>query len=100
MWPIDTSCLSGHLRTLFDGQPRSMKQCTFISNFVISLIALGIVKNEHACVMDKKMKPETAVKILGKQGITVSIEEAAAILEIIYQFAEITITEILSHEES
>jgi len=50
--------------------------------------------------MDKKMKPETAVKILGEQGITVSVEEAAAILDIIYLFAEITIIEILSHEES
>lgn len=57
------------------------------------------MKYEHECVMDKKMKPETAVKILSEQGITVSLEEAAAILDIIYQFAEITITEILSHED-
>lgn len=79
---------------------RVIKQCAFISNFAISLVALGIVKYEQVCVMDKKMKPETAVKILGEQGIIVSIEEAAAILDIIYLFAEITITEILSHAES
>ncbi|WP_438940025.1 hypothetical protein [Chitinophaga hostae] len=48
--------------------------------------------------MEQKMKPETAMKLLSEQGITVSLEEAVAILEIIYQFAEITITEILSHE--
>ncbi|UCJ08633.1 hypothetical protein KTO58_05450 [Chitinophaga pendula] len=49
--------------------------------------------------MEQKMKPETAMKLLKEQGITVSFEEAVAILEIIYKFAEITITEILSQEE-
>ena len=58
------------------------------------------MKYERACVMNGKMKPETAVKILNEQGITVSLEEAVAILDIIYQFAEITITEILSHEDA
>ncbi|WP_326992815.1 hypothetical protein [Chitinophaga sp. 212800010-3] len=48
--------------------------------------------------MEQKMKPETAMKLLNEHGITVSLDEAVAILEIIYQFAEITITEILSHE--
>lgn len=100
MWHIDTSCFVRNDFTVIARPHRATKQCTFISNFVISLVALGIVKYVQVCVMDKKMKPETAVKILGEQGITVSVEEAAAILDIIYLFAEITITEILSHEES
>lgn len=66
----------------------------------MSLVALGIVKCEHAYVMDKKIKPEAAVKILSEQGITVSLDEAAAILEVIYLFAEIAITEILSHNDA
>ncbi|SEB05817.1 hypothetical protein SAMN05660909_05036 [Chitinophaga terrae (ex Kim and Jung 2007)] len=100
MWHIDTSCFVLNDCTIVVRLERATKQCTILSNFVISLVALGIVKHEQVCVMDKKMKPETAVKILGEQGITVSVEEAAAILDIIYLFAEITITEILSHEES
>ncbi|MBS0027114.1 hypothetical protein [Chitinophaga hostae] len=49
--------------------------------------------------MNKKMTPEMAVKILSEQGITVTLEDAVAILEIIYRLAEITITEILNHED-
>ncbi|ASZ13747.1 hypothetical protein CK934_23725 [Chitinophaga sp. MD30] len=67
--------------------------------FVLTHIALGFVNFENVCVMEQKMKPETAMKLLKEQGITVSFEEAVAILEIIYKFAEITITEILSQEE-
>ena len=100
MWHIDTSCFVRSDYTVTVTPQWITKQCAFISNFVISLVALGIVKYEQVCVMDKKMKPETAVKILGEQGITVSVEEAAAILDIIYLFAEITIIEILSDEES
>jgi len=49
--------------------------------------------------MNKKMTPETAIRLLSEQGIIVSIEEATAILDIIYLFAEITITTILTDED-
>lgn len=48
----------------------------------------------------EKMRPETAVKILRKHGIEVTVEEARLIVDFIYMLAEIAVAQCLRYEDS